>query len=197
MGRMDADLLQHRGLFRHLCLCPGDAVDRPPPDVRHLLHDRHGRYGLGLRLHERDAPRPLDGGVDGRAQLSVFGGYAIYFPELFPTRLRSTGTSFCYNVGRYVSAIGPLGLAVLKPSLVKYFGDQVLAFRWAGVVMCSCFLVGLVALLLRRRPKGSRCRNKPYFPVACDGAASSPPTVGTTQTLTSVSISRARWILTV
>ena len=35
----------------------------------------------------------------GGAQLSVFGGYAIYFPELFPTRLRSTGTSFCYNVG--------------------------------------------------------------------------------------------------
>ncbi len=34
----------------------------------------------------------------GAAQLSVFGGYAIYFPELFPTRLRSTGMSFCYNV---------------------------------------------------------------------------------------------------
>ena len=53
----------------------------------------------------------------GGAQLSVFGGYAIYFPELFPTRLRSTGTSFCYNVGRYAAAIGPLSLAVLKPSL--------------------------------------------------------------------------------
>ena len=58
----------------------------------------------------------------GGAQLSVFGGYAIYFPELFPTRLRSTGSSFCYNVGRYVAAIGPFGLAVLKPSLVKLVG---------------------------------------------------------------------------
>ena len=37
-------------------------------------------------------------------QLSLFCGYAIYFPELFPTRLRSTGTSFCYNVGRYLAA---------------------------------------------------------------------------------------------
>ena len=36
----------------------------------------------------------------GFTQLALFGGYAIYLPELFPTRLRSTGTSFCYNVGR-------------------------------------------------------------------------------------------------
>jgi hypothetical protein len=35
----------------------------------------------------------------GFAQLALFGGYAIYLPELFPTRLRSTGTSFCYNIG--------------------------------------------------------------------------------------------------
>ncbi len=44
----------------------------------------------------------------GFCQLALFGGYAIYFPELFPTRLRSTGTSFCYNVGRFVAALGPL-----------------------------------------------------------------------------------------
>ena len=37
----------------------------------------------------------------GFAQIALFGGYAIYFPELFPTRLRSTGTSFCYNSGRF------------------------------------------------------------------------------------------------
>ena len=46
--------------------------------------------------------------IMGFCQLALFGGYAIYFPELFPTRLRSTGTSFCYNVGRLVAAAGPL-----------------------------------------------------------------------------------------
>ena len=38
--------------------------------------------------------------IMGFSQLSVFGGYAIYLPELFPMSLRSTGTSFCYNFGR-------------------------------------------------------------------------------------------------
>src|SRR5262249_29250416 len=45
--------------------------------------------------------------IMGFFQLSVFAGYAVYFPELFPTSLRSTGTSFCYNVGRFVAAFGP------------------------------------------------------------------------------------------
>ena len=42
----------------------------------------------------------------GFCQMGIFALYAIYFPELFPTQLRSTGTSFCYNVGRYVAAAG-------------------------------------------------------------------------------------------
>src|SRR5262249_41877711 len=49
----------------------------------------------------------------GVCQLSLFAGYAIYFPELFPTYLRSTGTSFCYNVGRFVAAVGPALLGLL------------------------------------------------------------------------------------
>ncbi|MGV3485296.1 MAG: MFS transporter, partial [Planctomycetaceae bacterium] len=35
----------------------------------------------------------------GACQLGLFAGFAIYLPELFPLHLRSTGTSFCYNVG--------------------------------------------------------------------------------------------------
>lgn len=30
----------------------------------------------------------------------MHSGYAIYFPELFPTHIRATGTSFCFNGGR-------------------------------------------------------------------------------------------------
>lgn len=79
-------------------------------------------------------------------QLSLFGGYAIYFPELFPTRLRSTGVSFCYNVGRLVAAIGPLTLGYLTKYVFNEANGYQQGFRWAAISMCSFFLVGIVAL---------------------------------------------------
>jgi hypothetical protein len=42
--------------------------------------------------------------VFGFLTLGIHAGYAIYFPELFPTHLRATGTGFCFNVGRIVAA---------------------------------------------------------------------------------------------
>ncbi|HVK13826.1 MAG TPA: MFS transporter [Gemmataceae bacterium] len=81
----------------------------------------------------------------GFCQLAVFGGYAIYFPELFPTRLRSTGTSFCYNVGRLVAASGPAALGLLTSQAYAGF-DHPLPLRYAGITMCSVFLIGLAVL---------------------------------------------------
>jgi MFS family permease len=86
----------------------------------------------------------------GFCQLSLFGGYAIYFPELFPTRLRSTGTSFCYNVGRFVAAVGPLTLGLLSSKV--FTGPDRL--RYAGVTMCVVFLIGLCALPFAPETKG-------------------------------------------
>jgi MFS family permease len=91
--------------------------------------------------------------VMGFCQLSLFGGYAIYFPELFPTRLRSTGTSFCYNVARYVAAAGPTALGLLTGRVFKdYVAPQ--PMRYAGVVMCSVFLIGLITLPFAPETKG-------------------------------------------
>jgi len=87
----------------------------------------------------------------GFCQLSLFGGYAIYFPELFPTRLRSTGTSFCYNVGRYVAAGGTLMLGVLTSSV---FADTSEPIRWASLSMCAIFLLGLLVLPFAPETKG-------------------------------------------
>jgi MFS family permease len=42
--------------------------------------------------------------VFGFLTLSMHAGYAIYFPELFPTHLRATGTGFCFNGGRILAA---------------------------------------------------------------------------------------------
>lgn len=81
--------------------------------------------------------------IMGFCQLSLFGGYAVYFPELFPTRLRSTGTSFCYNVGRFVAALGPL-VKIWLNDVFKGYGED--SIRYAGVTMCSVFLIGLCVL---------------------------------------------------
>jgi MFS family permease len=40
----------------------------------------------------------------GFLTLSMHAGYAIYFPELFPTHLRATGAGFCFNGGRMLAA---------------------------------------------------------------------------------------------
>jgi MFS family permease len=86
-------------------------------------------------------------------QFGLFAGYAIYFPELFPTRLRSTGVSFCYNVGRFLAALGPLTLGLLAS---KVFADQpgLFPLRYAGLTLCAVFLVGLAALPFAPETKG-------------------------------------------
>ena len=91
--------------------------------------------------------------IMGFCQMTLFGGYAIYFPELFPTRLRSTGTSFCYNVGRLVAAVGPLFLGLLT-SRVYMGSGEIMARRYAGVTMCAVFVVGLLALPFAPETKG-------------------------------------------
>jgi MFS family permease len=91
--------------------------------------------------------------VMGFCQLALFGGYAIYFPELFPTRLRSTGTSFCYNVARFIAAAGPAALGLLTGRVFKDYPHPE-PMRYAGVVMCSVFLIGLLTLPFAPETKG-------------------------------------------
>lgn len=81
----------------------------------------------------------------GFAQLAVFAGYSIYFPELFPTRLRGTGVGFCYNTVRY--------LAAPAPTLMGYLAS-LMSFRSAAVLMSTIYLVGVVALIWAPETKG-------------------------------------------
>lgn len=93
--------------------------------------------------------------VMGFCQLSLFAGYAMYFPELFPTHLRSTGTSFCYNVGRFVAAIGPFIQGKLIAFFTELYKDSsVEPMRLAGVTLCVVFLMGLLVLPFLPETKG-------------------------------------------
>jgi MFS family permease len=89
--------------------------------------------------------------IMGFCQLALFGGYAIYFPELFPTRLRSTGTSFCYNGARFLAATGPTLLGLLTNRVYNGYPEPM---RYAGVTMCAIFLLGLMVLPFAPETKG-------------------------------------------
>ena len=107
-------------------------------------------------------------GLMGFCQLSIFAGFAIYLPELFPTRLRSTGVSFCYNVGRFIAATGPITLGGLQ----KYLSEkavaalpatadalskadaQLTAFRSAACWLAGIYVIGLLVLPFLPETKG-------------------------------------------
>ncbi len=76
--------------------------------------------------------------------VGMHAGYAIYFPELFPTRLRATGASFCFNVGRLLSAAMLLARGELR-SLV--------GLRYAVSLMALLFAVGLLLVWIAPETK--------------------------------------------
>jgi hypothetical protein len=89
----------------------------------------------------------------GAAQLGVFAGFAIYLPELFPSRLRSTGTSFCYNLGRFAAAAGSFYSSSLTKGVFGNY-EAPLPLRYSAMTMCAIFLVGLVTLYFAPETRG-------------------------------------------
>jgi MFS family permease len=78
--------------------------------------------------------------------LGIYAGFPIYLPELFPTRLRTTGAGFCFNIGRVVSAAGPF----LTGVMVLYTGS----FEYAISVLSLVYLLGPVTLIFARETRG-------------------------------------------
>jgi MFS family permease len=76
----------------------------------------------------------------------IHSGYAVYFPELFPTYLRATGAGFCFNTGRVLAApVLIWGSAWMKATLPLPMAISVLG---------GLFLLGLVVLLFLPETKG-------------------------------------------
>lgn len=81
--------------------------------------------------------------IFGFFTLGMHAGYAVYFPELYPTRMRGTGAGFCFNGGRILQGaaffgIGALGIAP---------ADKAFYLSWL-------FLVGVVVIFFARETSG-------------------------------------------
>jgi MFS family permease len=85
--------------------------------------------------------------VFGFFTVGIHAGYAIYFPELFPNRLRATGAGVCFNGGRLLAAP------------ILFFSGQLKALpgmdlRLAVTLLSLLFAVGLALLLCLPETKG-------------------------------------------
>ncbi|QDU41299.1 Putative sialic acid transporter [Maioricimonas rarisocia] len=85
--------------------------------------------------------------IFGFLTLGMHAGYAIYFPELYPTRLRGTGTGFCFNAGRIAAA----PILFIAGWLQKDVG---LSLGNACSLLSLLYLVGAVVLLFAPETRG-------------------------------------------
>lgn len=80
--------------------------------------------------------------------LGMHAGYAVYFPELFPTRVRSTGAGLCFNVARIFAAPVLFGSGWLQ----GYVG---MSLRGSASLLSVLFLLGAAVITAGPETKGS------------------------------------------
>jgi MFS family permease len=85
--------------------------------------------------------------VFGFLTVGMNAGASVYFPELFPTRLRATGTGFCYNGGRLLAA----SVLVLSALLREQVG---LGMEDCVSILSFLFLLGALVLVFAPETKG-------------------------------------------
>lgn len=79
--------------------------------------------------------------------VGMHAGYAVYFPELFPTRQRATGAGLCFNGGRLVAAPMLWFSAWLK-------ARPGMDLRMAVSLLALIYVVGIVLILMMPETKG-------------------------------------------
>jgi MFS family permease len=84
--------------------------------------------------------------IMGFCMLGPFSGYTIYFPYLYPTRLRTTGCGFCYNVARYIVAAGIIALGG--------FGVKMGGFAVSATIVSFVYIFGFIGTWLGPETKG-------------------------------------------
>lgn len=90
----------------------------------------------------------------GFATMGPFSGYTLYFPELYPTRLRATGCGICYNGGRFLAAIVPIFTGALAASFARRPGAIGGGFPLAATVVACVYVLGFIGTWLGPETRG-------------------------------------------
>jgi MFS family permease len=78
----------------------------------------------------------------GLTVFGIFGSFTFYLPELFPTRLRATGSGFCYNAGRLIAAGGPFLVGYIATQGTDSLAMALQTLFWVGLVpACGVLLM--------------------------------------------------------
>jgi len=85
----------------------------------------------------------------GFVGITYFGWLPLFLPELFPTRVRSTGTGISFNSGRVVAALVVLSAGFL---LDQFSGDYARVGFWSGMI----YAVGMLVIWFVPRRTGGR-----------------------------------------
>ena len=85
--------------------------------------------------------------VFGFLTVGMHAGFAVYFPELYPTRLRGTGAGFCFNAGRILAAPALFAVGWLQDRRGYELHD-------AATIMSLLFVVGMAALVFAPETRG-------------------------------------------
>lgn len=138
------------GMFAYAVL--SERVGRRPALMLFLVLAFGAVQGTFRFLH--DLPTAfLWAPILGFCALAPFSAYAVYFPELFPTRLRATGVGFCYNCARLLAALAPFMLGTLAKTYHQA-GDDSAGLRTAASIVAFIYVVGIVGVWLAPETKG-------------------------------------------
>jgi len=79
------------------------------------------------------------GPLAGFGTLGIYSGFATYYPEIFPTRLRSTGTAFAPQIGRIVSTAGPWAIGAMAMTYGYGVAMSLACLTWLWALAALAF----------------------------------------------------------
>lgn len=103
-------------------------------------------YGLLKPLEPAFLPAIF---VQGLMSTMFFGWLPLYLPEIFPTRVRATGTGISYNSGRFLTAAGVMAAGLL----IQLFNGN---YAKVGAITGLIYAVGLIVIWCAPETKGKQ-----------------------------------------